>query len=159
MRPDMLFGVGSITKTFVAVVILQLAEEGRLDLSATAESVLASGVDGVPNAATATIAQLLNHTGGVPSWEDDPAWIRDGRVDRLDVDRMWDKTATLAYMLTHAPMAQLRRNLALAIGTSGAPASVAALDAPWGGVTNAAFSADAAAVQDAVRWAMKRPTG
>ena len=29
VRPDMLFGVGSITKTFAAVVILQLVEEGR----------------------------------------------------------------------------------------------------------------------------------
>lgn len=36
VRPDMLFGVGSITKTFAAVVILQLVEEGRLDLHATA---------------------------------------------------------------------------------------------------------------------------
>jgi D-alanyl-D-alanine carboxypeptidase len=94
----MLFGVGSITKTFVAVVILQLAEEGRLDLNATAESLLGSAVAGVPNVATATLGQLLNHTSGVPSWEDDPAWIRDGRGDRLDVGRIWDKTATLAYI-------------------------------------------------------------
>lgn len=62
-------------------------------------------MEGVPNAATATIAQLLNHTGGVPSWEDDPAWIRDGRGDRLDTGRIWDKTATLAYIRGHAPLA------------------------------------------------------
>jgi D-alanyl-D-alanine carboxypeptidase len=105
VRPDMLFGVGSITKTFVAVVILQLAQEGRLDLNTTAASVLGSAVAGIPNADKATIAQLLNHTGGVPSWEDDPEWIRDGRGDRLDVNRIWGKTATLPYIEGHVPLA------------------------------------------------------
>ncbi|HUU35586.1 MAG TPA: tRNA epoxyqueuosine(34) reductase QueG [Vicinamibacterales bacterium] len=66
-------------------------------------------------------------------------------------DRLHDFVAGSA--LTHAPMAQLRRNLALAIGAAGDPASVAALDAPGGGVKNAAFSADAPAVRDAVAWA------
>ena len=79
VRPEMLFGIGSITKTFVTVVILQLTEEGRLDLNATAASLLGAAVDGIPNAEKATLAQLLNHTGGVRSWEDDPAWIHEGR--------------------------------------------------------------------------------
>ena len=105
VRADMLFGIGSITKTFVAVVILQLAEEGRLDLGATAASLLGSAVDGIPNADEATIAQLLNHTGGVPSWEDDPAWIRDGRGATLDPGRIWGKTETLAYIKGHEPLA------------------------------------------------------
>ena len=68
IRPDMLFGMGSITKTFAAVVILQLVQEGKLDLNATPASVLGSAVAGIPNADKANIAQLLNHTGGVPSW-------------------------------------------------------------------------------------------
>ena len=105
VHPDMLFGIGSITKTFIAVVILQLVEEGQLDLNATAASLLRAAVEGIPNADKATIAQLLNHTGGIPSWEDDPAWIRDGRGDKLDVSRIWDKTATLPYIKGHAPLA------------------------------------------------------
>jgi D-alanyl-D-alanine carboxypeptidase len=104
VRPDMLFGIGSITKTFVAVVILQLAEEGRLDLNATAARLLGTAVEGIPNADKATIAQLLNHTAGVPSWEDDPAWIRDGRGATLDVSRTWGKTDTLRYIKGHAPL-------------------------------------------------------
>ena len=103
---DMLFGIGSITKIFVAVVILQLAEEGRLDLDATSASVLGPAVSGVPNADKATIAQLLNHTGGVPSWEDDPSWIRDGRGTTLDVSRIWGKTETLPYIEGHEPLAE-----------------------------------------------------
>ena len=72
-------------------------------------------------------------------------------------DRLHDFVAGSA--LTHAPLSQLRRNLALAIGASGDARQVEALDRPGGGVTNAAFSANAARVQDAVRWAMTRPAG
>ncbi len=104
IRPDMFFGIGSITKTFVAVVILQLAEEGLVNLQGTAASILGTAVDGIPNADRATIAQLLNHTGGVPSWEDDPAWIREGRGDRLDPSRIWGKTETLPYITGHQPL-------------------------------------------------------
>ena len=105
VRPDMLFGVGSITKTFVAVVILQLAAEGRLDLNATAGDLLGTAVEAIPNADKATLAQLLNHTGGVPSWEDDPTWIHEGRGDRLDPGRIWGKTATLPYIKGHPALA------------------------------------------------------
>lgn len=105
VRPEQLFGVGSITKTFVAVVILQLVEEGRLDLNATAASILGAAVNGVPNADQATIAQLLNHTGGVPSWEDDPTWIREGRGEALNVSRIWGKPDTLPYIKGHDPLA------------------------------------------------------
>lgn len=48
VRPNMLFGIGSITKTFVMVVILQLAKEGGLDLTATAASLLGAVVEDIP---------------------------------------------------------------------------------------------------------------
>jgi|TARA_B100000315_G_scaffold33967_1_gene28695 D-alanyl-D-alanine carboxypeptidase len=105
VRPDMLFGIGSITKTFVAVVILQLVEEGRLNLGDTAASLLGPAMDGIPNADKATIAELLNHTSGVPSWEDDPTWISDGRGATLDVSRIWGKTETLPYINGQEPLA------------------------------------------------------
>ena len=37
VQTDHLFGIGSITKTFVAVIILQLVEEERLSLDKTAK--------------------------------------------------------------------------------------------------------------------------
>ncbi len=104
ISPEMLFGIGSITKTFVNVVILQLAEEGQLDLNATPESILGDAVNGIPNADKATIAQLLNHTGGIPSWEDDPLWIREGRGDALNPSEIWGKTQTLPYIQGHEPL-------------------------------------------------------
>ena len=105
VAPDHLFGIGSITKTFVAVVILQLVEEGLLSLEQTPLSILGDQVVGaVPNAGSATIAQLLNHSSGIPSWEDDPRWIREGRGAALDTDRLWRPRDTLAYIEGSEPL-------------------------------------------------------
>ncbi len=97
-----------------------------------------------------------------PAATADPAWQpRAGRdapdpveLWRRPDDRLHDFVAGSA--LTHAPLAQLRRNLALALGVSARPEAAAALDRPGGGVKNAAFSAAAPAVRDAVDWASGR---
>jgi CubicO group peptidase (beta-lactamase class C family)/acetylornithine deacetylase/succinyl-diaminopimelate desuccinylase-like protein len=94
-----LFGVGSITKVFVTTVIMQLSQEGRLDLNRTAADILGGDVTkGIANADRATLAQLLAHTGGVASWEDDPRWIREGRGSKLKPAHVWGKTETLDYI-------------------------------------------------------------
>jgi D-alanyl-D-alanine carboxypeptidase len=98
VAPEHLFGIGSITKTFVAVVALQLGEEGRLDLGATARHYLGAVVDGIPNADRATLLQLMNHTGGVPTWEFDAEWIPDGRGRDFVLGRDWGKEDTLEYL-------------------------------------------------------------
>lgn len=99
LRADHLFGLGSITKTFVAVVVHQLAEEGKLSLTQTPLDILGpDAVGDIPNASLATVAHLLNHTSGIPSWEDDPAWIRDGRGANTETGRIWGKTETLDYI-------------------------------------------------------------
>jgi len=59
------FRVGSITKTFVATVVLQLVGEGRLRLDDTVEAWLAGAV---PNGRRITVRQLLNHTSGLPDY-------------------------------------------------------------------------------------------
>lgn len=105
IRSDMLLGIGSITKTFVAVVILQLVEEGRLRLEDTPAHLLGDAVDGIANADRATIAQLLNHTSGIATWEFDAKWIREGRGKQLDPSRLWGKTDTLPYIKGDAPTA------------------------------------------------------
>jgi len=104
VQADHLFGIGSITKTFVAVIILQLVEEGSLSLDKTAVDILGDEVAGrVPNAELATIAQLLNHTGGIPSWEDDPLWVKEGRGAEQQVNRLWTPEQTLPY-IEHSPV-------------------------------------------------------
>lgn len=94
-----LYGIGSITKVFVACVVQQLADEGRLDLDATALSILGpQQVGDIANASTATLRQLLKHTSGVPTWEFDAEWIRRGRGDQLLTERPWRKDETLDYL-------------------------------------------------------------
>ncbi|MFI1380322.1 serine hydrolase domain-containing protein [Embleya sp. NPDC020886] len=59
------FRAGSITKTFVATVVLQLVDEGWLHLDDKVEKWL-PGV--VPAGDRITVRQLLNHTSGVPDY-------------------------------------------------------------------------------------------
>ncbi len=92
------FGVGSITKTFVATVILELVEEGRLDLDRTPQGYLdLEIVRAVPNTGTATLRQLLNHQSGIPTWEFQEDWIRKGRGAEMRLGHVWGKTETLEY--------------------------------------------------------------
>ncbi|MBN4055433.1 beta-lactamase family protein [bacterium AH-315-K03] len=99
VKEEDLFGIGSITKTFVAVITLQLVEEGLISLDQTVLDILGSDVAGrISGADKVNIAQLLNHTGGIPSWEDDSAWIKEGRGEKLDVKRLWKPQDTLSYI-------------------------------------------------------------
>jgi D-alanyl-D-alanine carboxypeptidase len=60
------FRAGSVTKTFVATVVLQLAAEQRLSLSDTVERHLPGLVRGAGNDGRAlTLRALLNHTSGL----------------------------------------------------------------------------------------------
>jgi D-alanyl-D-alanine carboxypeptidase len=63
MRADLHFRAGSITKSLVATVVLQLVAEGRLSLDDTVQRRL-PGI--LPYADRITLRHLLNHTGGVP---------------------------------------------------------------------------------------------
>jgi len=63
--------IGSNTKTFVAVVILQLVQEGKISLDEPIETYLpgllrGEGIDG----AKITVRQLLQHTSGLPEYTD-----------------------------------------------------------------------------------------
>ncbi|KAM6481822.1 beta-lactamase/transpeptidase-like protein [Trichoderma sp. SZMC 28011] len=92
-------GIGSITKVFMSVVILQLIEERRLSIDDTLQQYVSAEIlRGIPHASEATIGQLLSHTSGIPSWEDDPQWIRQGRGSDLDPDKIWTSTETLDYI-------------------------------------------------------------
>jgi CubicO group peptidase (beta-lactamase class C family) len=58
-----LFTINSATKSFTGVAIMQLVEEGKLDLTAP----VARYLDGLPEAWRAvTVKQLLTHTSGLP---------------------------------------------------------------------------------------------
>jgi len=61
LTPDMQFKIGSQTKAFTAVLVLQLVGEKKVSL----DDVISKWVAGVPNGDQVTIRQLLNHTSGL----------------------------------------------------------------------------------------------
>ena len=63
LTPASRFAIASITKTYTAVMILQLVEEGKLKLADTLDEFFPQ----VPNARKITIAQILAHRSGIPN--------------------------------------------------------------------------------------------
>ncbi len=70
IEPGHRFRIGSITKTFVAVLLVQLAEDGLLDL----DHRLADHLPWAPHAESVTLRQLLEHTSGMPDFAGLPAY-------------------------------------------------------------------------------------
>ncbi len=72
MKPEMLFGLGSVSKIYVAALILQLAEEGLLTTSDRVG-------EWFPNIQhideNITIRQLLNHTSGIYRYQIKPEYL------------------------------------------------------------------------------------
>jgi epoxyqueuosine reductase len=97
-----------------------------------------------------------------PAVTADPAWQPRASREAPDAAELWQRADDRLHdfvagsALTHAPLARLRRNLAIVIGNRGDGERIAALSAPGAGVRNAAGSADAPSVQEAVAWARRR---
>ncbi|WP_028797527.1 serine hydrolase domain-containing protein [Streptomyces purpureus] len=100
------YRVGSITKTFVATVLLQLEAEGRLDLDDTVDRWLPGVVKGNGHdGRRITLRQLLNHTSGVYSVTSDPEFqdtiFGPGFLEhRYDT---WTPRQLVAIAMTHKP--------------------------------------------------------
>ncbi|SDT83114.1 D-alanyl-D-alanine carboxypeptidase [Streptomyces sp. TLI_053] len=99
--PNGRFRIASVTKTFVATVVLQLVGEGRFGLDDSVESLLPGAV---PGGASVTVRQLLDHTSGLFDYTEDPAvgldhetWLREGRW------RSWTPRQLLAVANSHPP--------------------------------------------------------
>ncbi|WP_329273980.1 serine hydrolase domain-containing protein [Streptomyces sp. NBC_01451] len=81
---DVQYRIGSITKTFTAVLVMRLRDEGLLDLVDPLEKHLPG-----TGAGEASIAELLAHTGGLaaespaPWWERTPGSLRPELADVL----------------------------------------------------------------------------
>jgi D-alanyl-D-alanine carboxypeptidase len=86
---DTLFSVASITKTFVAALVLRLAARGTLGL----DDPLSRYVPSFPNAAAITLRELLSHTSGIHDLFTSP-----GMADDIlaDPSRAWTPQQVLA---------------------------------------------------------------
>jgi D-alanyl-D-alanine carboxypeptidase len=98
MRPDARIRVGSITKTFVATAVLQLAGERRLSLDDSVERWL-PGL--VPDGDGITLRQLLNHTSGIFNYTEEPGFIQAVLADPL---REYTPRQLVAIATAHPPV-------------------------------------------------------
>jgi len=80
-KPEMVFRIGSITKSFTALGILQLEEKGKLSVNDPA----AKYVPEIPAAWSAiTIHQLLCHKSGIPDFIKAKAWDNADNPNRVE---------------------------------------------------------------------------
>ncbi|MEU1214136.1 serine hydrolase domain-containing protein [Streptomyces sp. NPDC005790] len=96
MRPDFEHRIGSITKTFTAVAVLQQVAKGRVDLDAPIGDYVPELVPG-ERGRKVTVRMLLNHTSGIadyilpafPELVTDPGQaLDDGRFRELDPEEL-----------------------------------------------------------------------
>lgn len=100
VHPGSPFRIGSLTKPFTATVVLQLADERRVDLDAPVERYLPGVVRGGGNdGRRITVRQLLQHTSGLPNVLDHltPADIL------ADPLRHWEARELVDIALRHPP--------------------------------------------------------
>ncbi|MEI5101205.1 serine hydrolase domain-containing protein [Streptomyces sp. PmtG] len=98
------FRAGSISKVFIATVLLQLTAEGKLSLSDTVEKWLPGVVRGHGHDGRAIrVRQLLNHTSGVYDYTEDPGLHLQGiqyLTHRYDT---WTPEQLIALAMNHKP--------------------------------------------------------
>ena len=92
------FRIASVTKTFVATVVLQLEAEHRLDIDDRVERWL-PGI--VPNGGAITIRELLNHTSGLFDYSEDDAHTQ---AVITDPGRRWSPHELLSVAFAHPPL-------------------------------------------------------
>ncbi|MET8829924.1 serine hydrolase domain-containing protein [Streptomyces sp. NPDC004610] len=101
------YRVGSITKTFVATVLLQLEAEGELDLDDTVDTWLPGLVTGNGNdGRKITVRQLLNHTSGIFNYTGDEPFAREIFLkEGFDRNRYrtWAPEELVAVAMQHEP--------------------------------------------------------
>jgi D-alanyl-D-alanine carboxypeptidase len=79
VTPETRFAIASITKTFVASLVLQLHDAGAVDLDAPVRGYLPDLPDTVPGAVT--VRELLDHTAGVADYIDNAALLGQAATD------------------------------------------------------------------------------
>jgi D-alanyl-D-alanine carboxypeptidase len=91
------FRIGSVTKTFTSIVMLQLASEGKVSL----DDPVSKYEPQVPNGSSITVRMLLNHTSGLYSYTDDPGFQKAIETEPL---RPWTPDEVINIGLSHPPM-------------------------------------------------------
>ncbi len=105
MTPSSRMLQGSVGKTYVAAIAMQLIHAGVLDLDAEVSTYLGGEpwFARLPNHRDVTVRQLMNHTSGIIRYEFDDRFIADLLADP---GRVWQPTEQVAYLFdSEAPFA------------------------------------------------------
>ena len=112
LKPTDRMLAGSIGKTYVAAVTLQLVQEGKLNLDDKIERWFAREpwFNRLPNAKTITLRMLMNHTSGIPEHV-----LNERLVVNLkkDPDKVWSPEELVAYILRQSAAFSCGRGLVL----------------------------------------------
>ncbi|MGC2237459.1 MAG: serine hydrolase domain-containing protein [Pyrinomonadaceae bacterium] len=98
MKPNDILLAGSVGKTYVAAVALQLVKEGKINLDAPIEKYLGQEkwFSRLPNAKDITVRQLMNHTSGLVRYEFKDQFTKDLTAN---ADKVWRPEELIAYIL------------------------------------------------------------
>ncbi len=105
MQPTDLMLQGSVGKTYVAAVALQLVHEGNLNLDSKIATYLGKEkwFERLPNAHEITVRMLMNHTSGLVRYEFKEQFTKDLTANP---DKVWQPEELVAYILdSKAPFA------------------------------------------------------
>lgn len=96
-RPEDFVRIASITKSLhTATAVLQVVDEGKIDLSA----VLETFIPGVPNGITVTVQQMLGMQSGIPDFTADTAFLAEFDADPT---LPWSNEKTLEVIKRNPP--------------------------------------------------------
>ena len=99
------FRIGSVTKTFVATVVLQLAGEGRLSLDDTVAHWLPGAVEGNGNdGSRITIRELLQMTSGIYDYVNDLPLLASAAGFQASRFRTYTPQQLVALAMQHRPL-------------------------------------------------------
>jgi CubicO group peptidase (beta-lactamase class C family) len=69
-KPDSIYEIGSITKTFTGLVLSQMVEQGEVRLDEPVRELLPAGTVGKPDGSEITLLDLATHHSGLPRMPD-----------------------------------------------------------------------------------------
>lgn len=104
ITPKSLFDIGSITKSFTSLILLQLQTEGKLTL----DDPLGKWLTQYPNWKNVTLRQLLNMTSRIPNYSEDEEF---SKKMESNLNTVWSDDELLSYAHPEKPLIEKKDNL------------------------------------------------
>jgi len=103
MKPDDIMFTGSTGKTFVSAVVMQLYDEGKIDIDNKISNYFGKEewFSKLSNSSDITVRMLLSHTGGVPRYVMKPDFWK---KLSSEPDKVWEPVEILFYVFNEPPV-------------------------------------------------------